>query len=455
MLASSRTGLRRLLPTWRHPARIVVTAFALVIVAGTALLMLPVATESGESSGLVTALFTATSAVCVTGLVVVDTPSYWSTFGELTILGMIQVGGIGIMTLATLLGILVVRRFGLRLQLTAQAETKTVQLGDVRRVVAGVVLISLALEIVTFLLLFLRLRFGYGYESGTALYQAVFHSISAFNNAGFSLYPDSLMRYATDAAICLPIAFAVLAGGLGFPVWIELWRHRGRGARRWSLHIKVTLLTTSTLLVVGSVLITAAEWNNPATLGQFGVGGKLLAGFFHGVMPRTAGFNSLDVSQFEPGTLLINNVLMFIGGGSAGTAGGIKVTTFALLAFVILAEIRGRPSVHVMGRRLDSTVQRQALTVALLSVGAVVSATLLLLALTPFSLDRVLFETVSAFGTVGLSTGITGRLPASAELLVTGLMFLGRLGPITLASALALRERTRRYELPEERPIVG
>jgi Trk-type K+ transport system membrane component len=221
------------------------------------------------------------------------------------------------------------------------------------------------------------------------------------------------------------------------------------------MHTKITVGTTAVLLAAGALAITAAEWTNPATLGPLSVPGKLLAGSFHGVMPRTAGFNSLDVGQMHPGTLLINDILMFIGGGSGGTAGGIKVTTFALLAFVILAEIRGEPNVHVLGRRLPAGIQRQALAIALLSVGAVMLCTLVMLTITPFTLDRVLFEVVSAFATVGLSTGITADLPPAGHAILTVLMFAGRLGPITLAAALALRERTRRYELPEERPIVG
>lgn len=447
--------MRRLRMSWHQPTRVVVVAFAAVIMVGTVLLMLPAATEPGQSTGLLTALFTSTSSVCFTGLIVVDTATHWSTFGELVILGLVQIGGMGIMALASLLGLLVSRRFALRLRLTAQTETGALVLGDVRRVVTGVVLVSLVVETTIAVALVLRFTFGYDYSWARAGYHGVFHAVSAFNNAGFTLYSGSLTRFVHDPWICLPIALAVIMGGLGFPVWLEMWRHTRRKARRWSLHAKITLLTSGVLLVIGIGAVTAAEWRNPATLGQFGLGGKLLAGAFHGVMPRTAGFNSLDVEAFEPGTLLINDILMFIGGGSAGTAGGIKVTTFALLAFVILAEVRGDPTVHVMGRQVGAAVQRQALTVALLGVAAVVGSTLVLLALTPFSLDQVLFEAVSAFGTVGLSTGITEELPPVAQLLLIGLMFLGRLGPITLASALALRERSRRYEFPEERPIVG
>lgn len=209
------------------------------------------------------------------------------------------------------------------------------------------------------------------------------------------------------------------------------------------------------LMAFTALVVLIVEWGRAGTLGHFSVAEKLLVGLFHGVMPGTAGFNTVDIAQLQPATLLVNDVVMFIGGGSAGTTGGIKVTTFALLAFVILAEIRAEPSVHAMGRRLGNEAQRQAITVALLGVGAVVAATLVLLATSPFRLDDVLFETTSAFGGVGMTTGITPNLPVVGQLVIIALMFLGRLGPITLASALALRERTRRYELPEERPVIG
>lgn len=439
----------------RYPARAVVLSFAAVAALGTVALLLPAAAESGRSTEPVAALFTAVSALCVTGLIVVDTPNHWSTFGELVILGLIQVGGLGIMTLASLLGLLVARRMGLRLQMTAQVETKTLGLGDVRRVVANILLLSVAIEFLVAVPLFLRLALHYDEAPGRAVYLAVFHAVSAFNNAGFSLFSNNMVPFVSDPWICVPIIVAVILGGIGFPVLFEVGRRLRGGTHRWSLHVRVTVATYGILLVVGIGAFLLAEWRNAGTLGPLSISGKLLAGSFHGVMPRTAGFNSLDVGEFRPETLLLNSVLMFIGGGSAGTAGGIKVTTFALLAFVILAEARGTPTVHVLGRRLPAEVQRQALSVALLGVGLVAVSTFVLLSVTQFRLDVVLFEAVSAFGTVGLSTGITAQLPTSGQLVLTALMFLGRLGPVTLASALALRERTRRYELPEERPIVG
>lgn len=438
----------------RHPAQVVVLGFAVVIALGTLALMLPIATEGPDSAGLLTALFHSTSAVCVTGLVTVDTPVYWSTFGEVTILILIQVGGFGIMTMASLLTLVVLRRLGLRTRLTAAAETKAVGTGDLRRLLRGVLAFTVLFESVVAAALTLRFALGYDEDWGEAAYLGVFHAISAFNNAGFALFSDNLIGFVGDPWICLPIAFAVIAGGLGFPVWLELARQR-LDWRRWSMHTVMTIGATVVLLAIGTVLITASEWSNPDTFGPLSWPDRLLAGFFHSVMPRTAGFNAVDYAQVHDGTLLTTIVLMFIGGGSAGTAGGIKVTTFLLLAWVIWAEVRGERDVEVHGRRVDERAVRQALTVALLGVGAVMTATLVLAYMTDHALDVILFEAVSAFGTVGLSTGITGDLPPAGELLLIGLMFLGRLGPITLVSALALRDRGKLYRLPEGRPLIG
>lgn len=451
---------RRRLPFFRsHPARVTVGAFALAVVIGTTLLALPVSTAGDRGTGLVTALFTATSAVCVTGLVTVDTGGYWSGFGQGVILALIQVGGFGIMTLASLLALLVSGKLRLRMQLTAQAETKSFGIGEVRRVLRGVAATTFVVESVVAVILLLRFRFGYGLRTGEAVWQGVFTAVSAFSNAGFGLYADSLTRFAGDPWVLLPVAAAVILGGLGFPVLLEILKHRRRrlatGRRRWTLHTKLTLLTSVALLAVGMGLTCVFEWANPQTLGPMDAGSKLLDGFFHSVASRTAGFNAVDVGGLHPETLLTTDMLMFVGGGSAGTAGGIKVTTFAVLAAAIVAEVRGEPDSAVLGRRLTPHVLRQALTVALLGVGLVMAATLALLALVDAPFERVLFEAVSAFGTVGLSTGITGDLGTAGELIVVGLMFVGRLGPVTLVSALALRERTRRYQLPEERPVIG
>lgn len=436
-----------------HPAQAVVLAFATTILIGTALLALPVSRSGEGSAPLITALFTSTSAVCVTGLVTVDTGTYWSSFGQAVVLGLIQVGGFGIMTMASLLGILVARRLSLRSRITAAAEIKSVGIGDIRRVLAGVAKVTVLVELAVAVVLTLRLTFAYDVPIGRATYLGAFHAVSAFNNAGFGLYPDSLMRFVNDPLVCLPIAFAVILGGIGFPVLLELRRHLP--PRLWSLHTKLTVSTTLLLLLLGTVLTTVGEWANTRTLGDLAPVAKLHAGFFHSVMARTAGFNSLDIGAMTEGTWLGTVALMFIGGGSAGTAGGIKVTTFAVLFFVILAEVRGDRDSNAFAHRIDVRAQRQALTVALLAVGAVVAGTLALLEMSRFSLGEVLFEVTSAFATVGLSTGITADLSAASQVVLALLMFLGRLGPITLVSALALRQRQQRFRLPEGRPIIG
>ncbi|MBA4864629.1 TrkH family potassium uptake protein [Streptomyces sp. PSKA54] len=442
-----------------QPTRAAVLALALFVALGAALLMLPAATAPGRSTSVLTALFTSTGAA-TGGIAIVGTGSHWSAFGEGVVLALIQVGGFGIMTLASLLGLLVAGRLRLSTQFSTQAETGSFGVADLRRVVLGIAGTTLVIEFALAAILTTRFRFGYGQPAGEALHHGVFYAISAFNNAGFALRDDNLVGYAHDGWIVLPIAAGCLLGALGFPVLLELLRVGRAGVsrrirHRWSLHTRLTLATYALLLVVGTLMTCVLEWNNPGTLGPMERGDKLLNGFFTAASARTAGFNTVDTGAMHPATLLGICVLMFIGGGSAGTAGGIKVTTFAVLGAAILAEIRGRTAVDIMGRRIPEAALRQALTVALLGVALVMSGTLALLTTTDEAPEAVLFESVSAFGAVGLSTGITGDLPAVGQLTLIALMFTGRLGPITLASALALRERDRRYTLPEERPVIG
>ena len=441
--------------TWsQNPGRTVVAGFASGIAIGTALLMLPMATPGPGSATVLEALFTATSALCVTGLAVVDTATDWSVFGQATILVLIQVGGFGIMTLASLLGLLISRQLGLSSRIVAATETKSVGLGDVRTVLLGVARITLTVEALTAVVLAVRFAVGYGKSVGSSVWLGVFHSVSAFNNAGFALFSDNLSGFVTDPWICLPIAAAVILGGIGFPVIMEVMRQHHR-PRRWSVHTRLTLLMTAILLGGGTLFVTAAEWTNPGTLGTLDAPGRVLAGFFQAVMPRTAGFNSVDISAMNTGTLLGSDVLMFIGGGSAGTAGGIKVGTFAVLLLAITVELRGDPDVDLFDRRLSPAVIRQALAVALLSVAVVVVSTMVIAMTSTYTLDQVLYEVVSAFATVGLSTGITAELAAGHQILLVVLMFAGRLGPVTLASALVLRERQRLVRRPEGRPLIG
>ena len=437
-----------------NPARSVLLGFAALILLGTALLMLPVATEPGQRTSPITALFTATSAACVTGLVTVDTATHWSAFGEGVILALIQIGGFGVMSAASLLVLIVGRRITGATAILSQTESRTVEHEETRIVLRGIAQVTLVVQGTVALLLFLRFWLGYDMPLGRAAYHGVFHSLSAFNNAGFGLRPDSIVPWAEDPFVNLPIMAAVMIGGIGFPVLWGLRRHLFR-VGRWSVHMLVTVWVSVFLWVAGTVAVAAFEWTNPKTLGGLSPGGRVLAAAFQSVVARTAGFNSVSVGDLHPETLLALDGLMFIGGGSAGTAGGLKVGTFALLGFVIWAELRGEPTVHAFHRRLPSATIRQALTVALLSVGAVATGTAGLLIATNADLDVVLFEVISAFATVGMSTGLTPTLGVGGQLILVGLMFFGRLGPITLGVALALRERPRRYEVPEERVLVG
>ncbi len=437
-----------------HPEQAVVVGFAAAVLVGTVLLMLPISTAAGEPPSFVDALFTATSAVCVTGLTVVDTLTFWSPFGQVVIMLLIQLGGLGIMIFAALIGLLLARRMSVRSRLNTASEAKAVGFDDVRGLVRGIVLISLTIEAAVFVLLFPRFMLGYGYGVGEAAWHAMFHSVSSFNNAGFALYSDNLIGFVSDPWICLPIAGAIILGGLGFPVIMQLRKEFTRPLH-WSMNTKLVLTGTVALLVAGTVYITAIEWNNPATLGALDPAARVLAGFFQSVQTRTAGFNSLDIGLLNDETWLGMDVLMFIGGGPAGTAGGIKVTTFAVLFFIMMTELRGEGAVNIYGKRLSRAVHRQAITVVLIAVAAVVIATALLMIITGLDLDRLLFEVVSAFATVGLSTGITSGLPDAAKIILVLLMFLGRLGPLTLGTALALRDRRILYEYPKERPAIG
>ncbi|NBS30154.1 MAG: TrkH family potassium uptake protein, partial [Actinobacteria bacterium] len=319
--------------------------------------------------------------------------------------------------------------------------------------------------------LFLRLWLG-GYESVTrSLYSGVFHSISAFNNAGISLYSDSLEQFHGDPYLLVPLSLAFILGGFGFPIIIEVLRQvRGTGPvgqrsnrrglaridpKRWSLHAKITVTATIALVVIGPLTFAVLEWRNPLTLGSLDVGERILASWFQGTTPRTAGFNTIDIGGLQEPTLLFVTTLMFIGAGPASTSGGIKVTTFAVLAFVIWAEVRGRNDVNVFGRRLSRGVVRQAITIALLSVGLVVGTALVLVGTMDVTLTPALFEATSAFGTVGLSTGLTGELNSISRALLVIVMLAGRIGPMTFVTAIALKNRDLPYRYPEERPIIG
>ena len=440
--------------TLYHPERIVALAFLFAIGVGTALLMLPVAQAEGQAAPWLTALFTAVSAVCVTGLAVVDTGTYWSGFGQWVLVGLFQVGGFGMMTAATLLGTMVNRSLQLRMRLVTQVESHVIGLGDVTSVAKLVFIVTVAMELLTAAALATRLHLGYGLPWNEAAWSGLFHSISAFNNAGFSIHGDSLMRYATDVWMLAPVMAAIVIGGLGFPVLHDL-RVRWHDPRHWTLHTKLTLMGTAMLLAGGFVVLMWFEWSNAKTLGALAWPDKMLAAAFSSVSARTAGFNVIDIGALTHESLALHYLLMFVGGGSAGTAGGVKVGTFLVLLLLVWSEVRGRSDTQAFGRRISQAAQRQAITVLMLGGMVVVAGTLVLLHSSPLPVNQIIFEVVSAFATVGLSTGITAELPPIGQLTLIVLMYAGRVGTITLATSLATGARRTAFRYPEEHPIVG
>jgi trk system potassium uptake protein TrkH len=437
-----------------HPVRLLPLTFLTLILIGTILLLLPVAREGDGAPGFMPALFTSASAVTVTGLATVDTGTYWSPTGQVIILALVEIGGLGIVALATVLGLFIGGRLGLRTSMVAQADMHVVSLGEVRPLFRRVAMTMLFFQSVTALALTLRYRAAYFDDLPSALWHGVFDAVMAFNNAGFSLNRDSLTGYAGDGLIIIPIAIAVFVGAIGFPVLAELFQE-WRTPQRWTIHTRLTVWGSIGLLVVGAVTFLLLEWSNPGTLGPMGLGHKIVTGLEGSVMPRSGGLNSFDWGEVRPETLNLGVVMMFIGGGSASTAGGIKITTFLLLAYVILAELRGDRDVTIGNRSISAATIRQAVSIALLAVMLVSTTTMLVMLMTDLEFDEALFECTSAFATVGLSTGVTPDLPANAQVVLVVLMFLGRVGTITAASAFVLRSRAPRYHLPEEQPIIG
>ncbi|HEU5297910.1 MAG TPA: TrkH family potassium uptake protein [bacterium] len=433
-----------------NPAQTIIAGFAAIILAGALVLSLPAASADGQRTGFLTSLFTATSAVCVTGLVVVDTADHWSTFGEAVIILLIQFGGLGYMTVATLMALAIGRRIGLRERLVLQESHNLYTIGGIVRFTRTVVLITLAIEAVGAALLMVRWWPEFG--PGRAAYLGLFHSISAFNNAGFDLMGGfrSLTGYAGDLSVNLTIALLIILGGLGFTVLVDLGR-----PKRFTLHARVVLTTTAVLLLIGTVLVLLLEYRNPDTLGRLPGWQRVLAAFFQSVTPRTAGFNTLDTARLLDPTLMLLVALMFIGASPGGTGGGIKTTTFVAPMAVIIAQLRGRPDAELFWRRLPAVAVYKAVTIALVGVAFVVTMATALAFTERVEFIHALFEITSAFGTVGLSTGLTPDLTAVGRIIVMFTIFTGRVGTLTMAFALTRRQQPANVRYPEERIMIG
>jgi len=438
------------------PAQLMVASFVMTILIGAFLLTLPVATRQAQGVDFVDALFTATSATCVTGLTVVDTGSVFSLFGQLVILFLIQVGGLGIMTFSVTLFMSVGHKISHREALAMQEVLDHDSITGILGLVWFIARMTLGLELLGALVLFLGFK-PHIADPLWCAYAAVFHSVSAFCNAGFSLFRDNLVGFRTDALVNLCISFLIIMGGLGFIVIKDIWEKYGLRSRPagigLKLHTKMVLAITAGLLVFGTLGILAGEYH--ATLQGLPLGDKLLISFFQSVTARTAGFNTVDIgSMANPGIFCVM-VLMFIGASSGSTGGGVKTTTFGIVLKALINNLQNKDGISMFKRRIPDAVAQKAVAVFILSLGLVIVFTYVIGFFEQFALRDILFETISAFGTVGLSTGITGSLHIGGKLLITLLMLLGRLGPLTFMLAFARQQRKAQYVFAEEKVMVG
>jgi trk system potassium uptake protein TrkH len=431
-------------------------SFLLVIIAGTLLLLTSAASASGEGIGFIDAMFTATSAVCVTGLVVVDTGTQLTLFGQIVVISLIQVGGLGLMTMSTLVFLLMGKRITLRERLIMQEALNQFNLEGVVRLTKNVLIVTFAIESIGALLLSLRFIPLFGW--GTGIYYSIFHSISAFCNAGFDLmgHYSSLVSYTGDFIINVAIMGLILFGGLGFSVILDLYRH-GLHFRKWSLQTRLVVAVSTALILGGALFIFIVEYNNPETLGHRPMNEKILGSLFQSVSTRTAGFNSVSISGLTNASKFLMVILMFIGASPASTGGGIKTTTFSLILLTAYSIVRGQGDIVVFRRRIPHALATRALAISLISLLVLIGVTmaLSLAEFVPF-LD-LMFQTASALGTVGLASVDTGGMQDVSKILLALTMFMGRVGPLTLTLAFARRQSQTGggIHYPEERIMVG
>lgn len=451
----------------RSPSRFAIIVFAGLIGVFTLLLALPISTKEHSVTPLADAVFTAVSVICVTGLSTVDMATHWSGFGHIVIYVGVQIGGVGVLTLASILGMIISRRLGLRAKLMAAsdsnplrihsgpvAEGQAVRLGEMASLLLTVAMSAVVIEAGIAALLFPRIL-AHGVPVGEAITNSLYFSAMAFTNTGFTPDAAGLAPYATDFWFLTVLAIGVFLGAIGFPVIYALTRNLGRRRPRWSVHVKMTLTMFAILFLAGGILYYVLEHDNPKTFGPLTPGDTIFQSFFLSAMTRSGGFSTFDIGHLHNSSLLVSDMLMFIGGGSASTAGGIKVTTLAVLFLAAFAEARGVDTMDAFNRRIPHDVLRLAVSVVLWGATTVAVATILLLNISKQSLDHVLFDVISAFATCGLSSGLTQNLPDLGVYVLAATMFMGRVGTVTLAAALAQTERRQLFQRPEERPIVG
>ncbi|TVY03941.1 TrkH family potassium uptake protein [Paenibacillus cremeus] len=438
------------------PPQILVIGFAAIILVGAGLLTLPIA-STGTPLSFLNALFTATSATCVTGLVVVDTGSTFTFFGQIVIITLIQVGGLGFMTMATLIAFMLKKRISLKERLILQEAMNQGSMEGIVRLIRKVIAYSLTIELVAAIIFSIRWSFDLG--PGKAIYYGIWHAISFFNNAGFDLFGpitgpfSSLTSYADDFIVNVVSMGLIILGGLGFIVMADLMDYKKN--KRLSLHSKVVLSATGALILIGAIVIYVFEYTNPKTLGSLNWYGKILAAFFQSVTPRTAGANTVDLGALRQASQFFMVLLMFIGASPGSTGGGIKTTTFTTLIGAMLAMIRGKEDIVLFHNRLGKDRILKAITLTMVALFLVIFVTMLLSTTEDHSLLMILFEVTSAFGTVGLTLGLTSDLSEFGKMMIIFTMFAGRLGPLTLAYALGPKAEKELYRYPEGKITIG
>ena len=434
--------------------QILALGFFIVIFVGGVLLSLPISSASGESTNFLDALFTSTSAVCVTGLITLDTGTHWNEFGQIVIMFLIEIGGLGFMSFATFIAVLLGRKITLRDRLIMQEAMNTFNIQGLVKMVRYVLGFTFAVQFFGALLLSTQFVPKFGLAKG--IYYSIFHSISAFCNAGFDLFGgcSSLVSYSGNVVVLLTISALIIIGGLGFTVWLEVYNYRG--LKKLSVHSKIVILITVVLIIGGTIFMYLFEMHNPKTIGNMSFDDKVLNSFFASVSPRTAGFNSVSTDGMTNSGKLLTIILMFIGGSPGSTAGGLKTATFGIIILTVISVIRGREDTQVFGRRFSKSLVYKSFALLIIGMTLVIGVTLLLSITDPNeSFINILYEATSAFGTVGLTTGVTQRLSTAGKIIIMITMYCGRVGPMTVALAFIRNKKKQTHKYPEGKILIG
>jgi len=437
-----------------NPPVLVMLTFFFTIFIGSLLLLLPAATSQGEETSLLGAIFTSTSATCVTGLIVYDTGMHFTLFGQLIILALIQIGGLGIMTISSAFAIMLGQKLSLKRESIMQNVIGESNQLDMVSLVKNVVVVTITLELLGAVILYFTFL-SKSYSVNQALYHSIFHSISAFCNAGFCLYPNSLMRYLDNFSINFVITSLIILGGIGFPVMKDIQRTIKNKFRfkRLSLHSKIVLSATLILLLLGTMAFFISEYNNE--MKGFSFTNRLFVSYFQSVTTRTAGFNTMDTANLSKGSSFVSGILMFIGASPGSTGGGIKTTALVVVFIAVVAMFRGHKDVNIFKRKVSENIIKKVMALVAASIAFLTLMTFLLLLFEPFTFEKIIFEAISAFGTVGLSMGITSRLSDAGQIIIVLLMYIGRVGPLTLMFAISQTKDRSYFTFTEEKISIG